>query len=1194
MAEASEVMNQIDPANVPTPGADAAALQVVDQKPAQPAPPVQQQVTLPSSQANQPEQNYIATAKARTIADMKARSAGILSQANNPTQDPQKAPETAQPQDPTDKLGIRPLKIAGSIAYDVARGTVQAPAQAVGGVEDAWNNAVKGADSLATWLNTKLPLTPQNEFDPHALEKVFGISQDNVVDKADTVTGNLVRGTAEFLAGFIPALRGMRALTGAAEVGTFASAAQSVVAGGIGAGIVLDPQESRLSNLIQDSPLANPVTDYLQAKPGDTAAEGRLKNTLEGLGLGVVAEGLVGAVKLIRSNRQIEREAAGFTQQRDLGEGAPPIPSGVGEPTAAFMPKETVEAIRSGKATLDEATKDINWAQLQTPEAINQALSRLDRISKMPLESSGAVKVAAIDEAAGGRPGQDTNLNPTAKVTPRLATVSDAEAQSLSRKLGLDVNDFLGKMQFMNGNKAIDVERVIGANRLLDAATEKTIDLAKVASESSDEGALLDFLRMSNIQAGIQQHFRGFAAEAGRSLRAFQLPVGSRAKQLEALNELIGQGGGHEEVRRLAGAVSELRDPELAAKAIREMTAGQKVQNSIAQVWYFQLLSNPVTHAANMVSNALNTVYAIPARKLASTYSNTLGNGGTASGESTAMVWGMVNSMGDALRSAGRTFATGVQGDLAQTVADAQQRLYPISAANYGFTGAPGSMGWLMGKASDGLAAFFKGDTANAIQQYGAKQAAKSNLAVLADTAGGLFGAPTRLLMSADEFFRTINKSMQMHALSYRQAVLQEGLQGDEAASRMLEILRNPPDSIVKASADFGRDQVFATPLGRAGQGIQSWTNEVPAMKAILPFLRTPVNITKEAGRNSPFAPLSSQFRDAIAAGGHEGDLALAKMALGSMLGVTMMDQVWKGNVTGAGPANDALYQTWRRDHQPFSVKLGGTWYSYNRADPFGLMAGAMASFAEISSQTDDPELLDSLATMITSAAARSVLNKSYMQGPTQFLDAVHDPEVAGRKWVDNFAGTTVVPGLAAQVARVNDPVWRDVQGILDAIKARTPGLSKDLPARVNLWGEPIHLEGALGPDIISPIYTQHVTNDPVDKLMEENQTKVDLPARSQDGIKLTPQEYHDFAENAGKGAKAQLDQMAPALSTMTKGPDGIASTTIKAVVADHRTRAWGEMMARPEIAARSVASKEDKAYNLGVGPGKPFSAPLK
>ena len=67
---------------------------------------------------------------------------------------------------------------------------------------------------------------------------------------------------------------------------------------------VFSPHEERLSNLVQEFPeLANPITEYLQAKPDDSFAEGRLKNSLEGLLVGGLAEPLTRSLRLLKYAR---------------------------------------------------------------------------------------------------------------------------------------------------------------------------------------------------------------------------------------------------------------------------------------------------------------------------------------------------------------------------------------------------------------------------------------------------------------------------------------------------------------------------------------------------------------------------------------------------------------------------------------------------------------------------------------------------------------------------------------------------------------------------------------------------------------------------------------------------------------------------------------------------------------------------
>lgn len=63
--------------------------------------------------------------------------------------------------------------------------------------------------------------------------------------------------------------------------------------------MAFDPHEERLSNLIQNTPLANPFNAWLAAQPGDSAAMGRLKNAMESLGMDAAIIGtFTGALKV--------------------------------------------------------------------------------------------------------------------------------------------------------------------------------------------------------------------------------------------------------------------------------------------------------------------------------------------------------------------------------------------------------------------------------------------------------------------------------------------------------------------------------------------------------------------------------------------------------------------------------------------------------------------------------------------------------------------------------------------------------------------------------------------------------------------------------------------------------------------------------------------------------------------------------
>jgi hypothetical protein len=129
-------------------------------------------------------------------------------------------------------------------------------------------------------------------------------------------------------------------------------------------------------------------------------------------------------------------------------------------------------------------------------------------------------------------------------------------------------------------------------------------------------------------------------------------------------------------------------------------------------------------------------------------------------------------------------------------------------------------------------------------------------------------------------------------------------------------------------------------------------------------------------------------------------------------------------------------------------------------------------------------------------------------------LEVVTDPERHGKRWLQNYAKTTVPTGIA-QIERVIDPMMQEVDSIRDAVRSRIPGYSKTLPPRRNLWGEPIVLEGGLGPDIISPVYTSTRKYSPIDEELLRLRIPLGMPRETQsihgESIELNLEEYDRF-----------------------------------------------------------------------------------
>ena len=99
--------------------------------------------------------------------------------------------------------------------------------------------------------------------------------------------------------------------------------------------------------------------------------------------------------------------------------------------------------------------------------------------------------------------------------------------------------------------------------------------------------------------------------------------------------------------------------------------------------------------------------------------------------------------------------------------------------------------------------------------------------------------------------------------------------------------------------------------------------------------------------------------------------------------------------------------------------------------------------------------------------------------------------------------------------------------------------MNKRLPPRRNIFGDPIILQGGLGPDLISPIYVSADRKDAVADEMVRLKLTPSMPDRKIGGVELTPQQYDEYAQLAGKPLRPILQQII-ASPRYAKAPDFI------------------------------------------------------
>ena len=385
---------------------------------------------------------------------------------------------------------------------------------------------------------------------------------------------------------------------------------------------------------------------------------------------------------------------------------------------------------------------------------------------------------------------------------------------------------------------------------------------------------------------------------------------------------------------------------------------------------------------------------------------------------------------------------------------------------------------------------------------------------------------PFRLLSGADAFFRWLNERYEAYSIGAREAA-KEGLNPAtrEFHERVRQIADNPTEAMIDQIEASGDRYTFNTPLGEHGRAIanlvRSWR-----LEWAIPFIATPGNVFKEMARLSPAAPIVGEWRADFAAGGARRQKALAEVAVGTSLMSLTFAQALAGNISGAGgPDPDKRRVQMAAGWQPYSIKIGKTWYSYQRLQPVGTLLGMAADLSEVWHHLT-PEESDKTAKMLAVAFGNAVTNQTFLQGLTNVVDAISDPDRDGTKFVRNTVAS-LVPAVISQTAQIADPYQREVHSIRQAVENRIPGLREKLMPQRDPFGAPVPSQERIAG--IAPIGVKSESEDPVrleaarlDLRIVKAPKSVNLPSAGQREIgkvELTDEQRDVFGTVAGQKA---------------------------------------------------------------------------
>lgn len=961
--------------------------------------------------------------------------------------------------------------------------------------------------------------------------------EDMVAPEPKTIGGQIANDAAQLGVGLIGYGKLLKVGQAAGVLGKIG---MGMLAGAAADATMFDGNDERLSNFIQSYPsLQNPVTEFLASNPDDNEALGRLKNAAEGLVLGGALEALLYSVRFARAKRSGNVEEAqkvldevdaaadaakAAESQKTLDEAnanAPEAPKAdpdqldmfgnMPEPKAPEAPAEapkgeTFEAGPDGQLDMgfkgdpenartttvengpmpevapkdgsrpvgmkpvkklievdDEGLKRLiaerDWQNGLFPDEANISGIRTDNIEngediKGLLDDLTRVYGEQIQKARGGDADGVRTFQVVKMNAGRIADTIGGDSQMIMQRMASQHKNLF--MMDAELRAYGDFLATVGA-KVYELSEFVANPMGPVpAKYASRADMMADFAKHYELMANAQAMYRGMQTNTARALNAFKIGAKVNTGMLEKMNPDELFAGGPQAMEKLA---KQIKATGGNTKAIAMTTKPGFLKKAIGmgqEMWINGLLSGPKTHVVNTLSSTLSAAFAPSEKMLSGALRAGTKEGRADFVEGAAEYVGLVTSIKESIALSARAFKEGTA--ILDPMRDATEEIPNwITASNFGVDGDRAA-----------------GQFANAM--------------------GVFFRLPSRLLMAEDEFVKQMSYRSQIRARAIREHLLRDGATdtmslADRIATKLDAAMDEGGKGLDEIAMDQARRVTFSNDLkaptrfgGRTfGETLQTAANNHPAVRMILPFVRTPTNIARFVWQRTPgFNLLRKQdWDDAMGRNGPKAKAdVIARTTIGGGLWAAAASMAYEGQITGGGPADTDMRRALEATGwKPYSYKkvdpdTGKVEYiQFNRADPFAMFFGLAADFAEAAGYVSQGEL-DEIALNMTSALARNLQNKTYMSGLTQAIEALANPERKMSSFGKGMAGS-FVPYSAFFSQTVNtDPHMRDARSLVDAMRAKVPGLSEKVDPMRNVFGEKVLQSPAWGPDWLSPFST--------------------------------------------------------------------------------------------------------------------------
>lgn len=365
---------------------------------------------------------------------------------------------------------------------------------------------------------------------------------------------------------------------------------------------------------------------------------------------------------------------------------------------------------------------------------------------------------------------------------------------------------------------------------------------------------------------------------------------------------------------------------------------------------------------------------------------------------------------------------------------------------------------------------------------------------------------------------------------------------GEITRSQLKDFVKNPPEDVLKIAGDEASTAVFQnnTKLGMIASSLAEHGGFIGQMLA--PFRRTPSAVAMQLFNYTPIGAGANVIKSVVRSV-KQGKFTQAEQRqlvqnLGR--GVTGTGAMYVGMklydadlITLSYPEDEDERRLWELEgKQPYSIKIGNKWRSFNYASPLGQLLAAGGFVKESYDKTGS---ISSAATVALPAIAKTLTDQSFLKGVGAALGAITRPQMFAEQLVEQYAGS-VVPSIFGSVARAADPYQREINSPWESIKSRVPGARETLRPKLNMFGEPIERQGSAAETLLDPTRPSEVRNDPLvpylRQIQEQGQPlyapgppEKKSTIGGQKDVQLDDEQYFRLRQMSGQLMRQQISQ---------------------------------------------------------------------